>query len=116
MRYRLDLLKVPPEWDFMAHTPPDCAHHQDARADVRFASVPLVTGPHIASTPAPLVSRGYKLGALHPRYRRARRFELPDWRTLADLADMTMDAIELRTAGRATLDRLTTLSKPRVVR
>jgi len=27
-----------------------------------------------------------------------------------------MDAIELRTAGRATLDRLTTLSKPRVVR
>jgi len=29
---------------------------------------------------------------------------------------MTMDAIELRTAGRATLERHSALSKPRVVR
>ena len=39
-----------------------------------------------------------------------------DWRTLADLADMTMDAIELRTAGRASLERLAAMSGPRVVR
>ncbi len=43
---------------------------------------------------------------------RAQILETP----LADLADMTMDAIELRTAGRATLERLFTLSKPRIVR
>ena len=121
-RYRLDLLKIPPEWDFMAHTPPeDCVRIiKDARADVRFASVPLVTGPPYIRfyASAPLVSRdGYKLGALCILDTVAHtEFELPDWRTLADLADTTMDAIELRTAGRATLDRLATISKPRVVR
>jgi GAF domain-containing protein len=121
-RYGLDLLKIPPEWDFMAHTPPeDCVRIiKDARADVRFASVPLVTGPpHIRFyASAPLVSRdGYKLGALCILDTAARaQFELTDWRTLADLADMTMDAIELRTAGRATLERLAAMSRPRVVR
>jgi GAF domain-containing protein len=121
-RYGLDLLKIPPEWDFMAYTPPeDCVRIiKDARADVRFASVPLVTGPpHIRFyASAPLVSRdGYKLGALCILDTAARaEFDLTDWRTLADLADMTMDAIELRTAGRATLERLATLSRPRVVR
>jgi GAF domain-containing protein len=121
-RYGLDLLKIPPEWDFMAHTPPeDCVRIiKDARADVRFASVPLVTGPpHVRFyASAPLVSRdGYKLGALCILDTAVRaEFEIADWRTLADLADMTMDAIELRTAGRATLERLATLSRPRVVR
>jgi GAF domain-containing protein len=93
---------------------------KDARADVRFAAIPLVAGPpHVRFyASAPLVSRdGYKLGALCILDTAARaEFELPDWRTLADLADMTMDAIELRTAGRATLERLATISRPRVVR
>jgi GAF domain-containing protein len=121
-RYGLDLPQTPPEWDFMAHTPPeDCVRIiKDARADVRFASVPLVTGPpHIRFyASAPLVSRdGYKLGALCILDTTARaEFDLTDWRTLADLADMTMDAMELRTAGRATLARLATLSKPRAMR
>jgi len=121
-RYGLDLLEVPPEWDFMAHTPAeDCVRIiKDARADVRFASVPLVVGsPHIRFyASAPLVSRdGYKLGALcildtAPRA----EFELTHWRGLADLADMIMDAIELRTAGRAALERLSAVAKPRIVR
>jgi GAF domain-containing protein len=121
-RYGLDLLKIPPEWDFMAHTPPeDCVRIiKDARADVRFASVPLVIGPpHIRFyASAPLVSRdGYKLGALCILDTAAHaEFELTQWRALADLADMTMDAIELRTAGRATLERLAAMSRPRVVR
>jgi GAF domain-containing protein len=121
-RYGLDLLKIPPEWDFMAHMPPeDCVRIiKDARADVRFASVPLVTGPpHIRFyASAPLVSRdGYKLGALCILDTAARaEFDLIQWRALADLADMTMDAIELRTAGRATLARLAAMSRPRVVR
>lgn len=121
-RYGLDLLKIPPEWDFMAHTPAEDRVRiiKDAHADVRFASVPLVTGPpHVRFyAGAPLVSRdGYKLGALCILDTAARAaFELFDWRTLADLADMTMDAIALRTAGRATLKRLAALSKPRVVR
>jgi len=121
-RYRLDFLKIPPEWDFMAHTPrEDCVRIiKDARADVRFASVPLVTGPpHIRFyASAPLVSRdGYKLGALCILDTAARaEFDLVQWRALADLADTTMDAIELRTAGRAALERLASLSKLRVVR
>jgi GAF domain-containing protein len=121
-RYGLDLLEVPPGWDFMAHTPPeDCVRIiKDARADVRFASVPLVVGPpHIRFyASAPLVSRdGYKLGALCILDTAARaEFELSDWRTLADLADTTTDAIELRTAGRAALERLAAMSRPRVVR
>ena len=121
-RYGLDLLKVPPEWDVMAHMPrEDCVRIiKDARADVRFASVPLVTGPpHIRFyASAPLVSRdGYKLGALCILDTAARaEFDLIQWRALADLADMTMDAIELRTAGRATLARLAAMSRPRVVR
>jgi GAF domain-containing protein len=121
-RYRLDLLDVPPEWDFMAHTPAeDCVRIiKDARADVRFASVPLVVGPpHIRFyASAPLVSRdGYKLGALCLLDTAARaEFELTHWRGLADLADMTMDAIELRTAGRAALQRLSAMSRPRIVR
>jgi GAF domain-containing protein len=121
-RYGLDLLKIPPEWDFMAHTPPeDCVRIiKDARADLRFAGVPLVVGPpHIRFyASAPLVTRdGYKLGALCILDTAARgEFDLADWRTLADLADMTMDAIELRTAGRAAVERLAALSKPRVVR
>jgi GAF domain-containing protein len=120
-RYGLDLLKIPPEWDFMAYTPAeDCVRIiKDARADVRFASVPLVVGPpHIRFyASAPIVSRdGYKLGALCILDTAARaEFELPDWRTLADLADMTTDAIELRTAGRAALERLSAVAKPRVV-
>jgi GAF domain-containing protein len=121
-RYALDILKVPPEWDVMAHMPrEDCVRIiKDARADVRFAAIPLVQGPpHVRFyASAPLVSRdGYKLGALCILDTAAReQFELSDWRTLADLADMTMDAIELRTAGRATLERLATISRPRVVR
>src|SRR5882724_6568252 len=106
-RYRLDFLKIPPEWDFMAHTPrEDCVRIiKDARADVLYAS-------------APLVSRdGYKLGALCILDTAARaEFDLVQWRALADLADTTMDAIELRTAGRAALERLASLSKLRVVR
>jgi len=121
-RYDLDLPTVPPEWDVMAHMPrEDCVRIiKDARADVRFAAIPLVQGPPYVRfyASAPLVSRdGYKLGALCILNTAARaEFELPDWRTLADLADMTMDAIELRTAGRATLERLATLSRPRIVR
>jgi GAF domain-containing protein len=121
-RYGLDLPKVPPEWDFMAFAPPeDCVRIiKDARADVRFASVPLVVGPpHIRFyASAPLVSRdGYKLGALCILDTAARaEFDLIQWRALADLADMTMDAIELRTAGRAALERLAAMSRPRVVR
>ena len=120
-RYGLDLLTIPPEWDFMAYTPAeDCVRIiKDARADVRFASVPLVVGPpHIRFyASAPIVScDGYKLGALCILDTAARaEFELPDWRTLADLADMTTDAIELRTAGRAALERLSAVSKPRVL-
>jgi len=121
-RYGLDLPALPPEWDVMAHMPrEDCVRIiKDARADVRFAAIPLVAGPpHVRFyASAPLVSRdGYKLGALCILDTAARdKFELTDWRTLADLADMTMDAIELRTAGRAALKRLATLSQPRVVR
>ena len=120
-RYGLEVPKVAPEWDFMTYTPPeDCVRIiKDARADVRFAGVPLVVGPPYIRfyASAPLVSRdGYKLGALCILDTAARaEFELPDWRTLADLADMTMDAIELRTAGRAALARLATISKPRVL-
>jgi len=121
-RYGLDFLKIPPEWDFMAHTPrEDCVRIiKDARADVRFASIALVVGPpHIRFyASAPLVSRdGYKLGALCILDTAARtEFDPTQWRALADLADATMDAIELRTAGRATLERLAALSKLRVVR
>lgn len=81
----------------------------DAAQDPRFRDNPLVTGPpHIRFyAGAPLVTPdGFSLGTLCIIDGQPRTFDKEDQMMLADLADIVVDALTLRSAARS-LDRQT---------
>ncbi|WP_156254641.1 sensor domain-containing diguanylate cyclase [Sandarakinorhabdus oryzae] len=80
----------------------------DSRRDPRFAENPLVTGaPHLLSyAGVPLQTPdGYNVGALCALDTRAREFTRSDIETLANLAAVAVDALEVRSI--ANYDQLT---------
>ncbi|GGI71296.1 GGDEF domain-containing protein [Polymorphobacter multimanifer] len=80
----------------------------DARQDPRFASNPLVTGaPHLLSyAGVPLQTPdGYNVGTICALDTRARNFSKPQMEMLANLAAVTVDALEVRMI--ANFDHLT---------
>ncbi|MEI7609119.1 MAG: PAS domain S-box protein, partial [Rhodospirillaceae bacterium] len=97
----LEAGEVPREQSFCSRTIDDerVLVVEDALADPRFATNPLVLGPpHIRFyAGAPLRSRsGHNVGALCAIDRRPRRLDAEQIERLADLADSVVDALELR--------------------
>ena len=101
----LEASEVPREQSFCSRTINDerVLVVEDALADPRFATNPLVLGPpHIRFyAGAPLRSRsGHNVGALCAIDHQPRRFDAEQIERLADLADSVVDALELRLTAR----------------
>ncbi len=97
----LDLHRTSLEASFCVHTIDQTGVMvvEDAQEDERFADNPLVTGkPHIRFyAGAPLTApNGYRLGALCLLDDEPRTFTTDDQETLADLAGVVMDEVNLR--------------------
>ena len=97
----LDLTRTSLEASFCVHTIDQTGVMviEDAKKDERFADNPLVTGkPHVRFyAGAPLTApNGYRLGALCLLDDDPRTFTTEDQKTLADLAGVVMDEINLR--------------------
>ena len=67
---------------------------EDARADPRFASLPIVSEGHRFYAGAPLVVDGARIGALAVLDRKTRRFDATDRALLAALAQAVVQEIE----------------------
>jgi PAS domain S-box-containing protein len=97
----LDLRRTSLEASFCVHTidQKGVMVVEDAKEDERFSDNPLVTGkPHIRFyAGAPLTApNGYRLGALCLLDDEPRTFTTDDQKTLADLAGVVMDEVNLR--------------------
>ena len=97
----LDLGRIARELSFCVHTieQQGVMVVEDARADERFADNPLVTGEaHVRFyAGAPLTApNGYRLGTLCLLDDESRSFPSEDRETLADLAGVVMDELNLR--------------------
>lgn len=107
-RYGLDATETPRDLAFCAHAILDDTPLvvEDATRDVRFADNPLVTAaPEIRFyAGAPLVTHdGYNLGTLCVIDTRPRTFGEDERMSIAELAQIAIDEIELREAARTAL-------------